>query len=87
MNKNNICTKIASWVLTFTYHDYTTDHSKGTYMQYIDALSKYPVCKIADVNVTHKTMQAQESDKCIITIKEILKTNPCDNYLVKGNIL
>lgn len=87
MEKKDICTRIARWAIMLSEFDYEIEHRKGSRMKHVDALSRNAIVMITQDSLTHKIIQAQETDEHVKAIKEILKSKPFDGYLTKNGVL
>lgn len=88
MEEKDLATRVARWALLLEEFDYSSEHRKGIRMQHVDVLSRYPVMTImATDGLRSKIVKAQGADEEILTIKEILKEKPYEDYLIKDDIL
>lgn len=88
LNKKDLSTKVARWILFMEEYDYTVEHRSGSQIRHADALSRHPVMTINDSNVLANIKRAQSQDEELQTIRELLKDKPSYNgYCLKNNIL
>lgn len=88
MRKTKLSAKIARWALLIEEFDATVEHRAGSRMKHVDSLSRYPVMTISNKdNVVIKITNAQENDPELRAIKEVLKSKPYDDYLIRNNVL
>ncbi|GFX39814.1 retrovirus-related Pol polyprotein from transposon 17.6 [Trichonephila clavipes] len=69
MQKKDLITRIARWVLQLEEFDYEIKHRAGSRMKHVDALSRYPVMMVCNDTLTSKLKKAQEEDNNIQTLK------------------
>ncbi|GFY35470.1 retrovirus-related Pol polyprotein from transposon 17.6 [Trichonephila clavipes] len=60
MQKKELITRIARWVLQLEEFDYEIEHRAGSRMKHVDALSRYPVMIVYSDTLTSKLKKAQE---------------------------
>lgn len=77
--------KVAAWLMELQSFDFTIAHRPGSKMQHVDALSRINL--IQNSGLSHQIRRAQEEDEHIITIKEILKEKPYDDYVLHNGLL
>lgn len=88
LDKKDLCTRVARWVLFLQEYDYVIEHRPGTQMRHVDALSRHPIMIINEQNLTSKISRLQIQDDDLNTIREILKEQPdYKEYFMKGDIL
>lgn len=87
MNKKELSTKVARWALMLSDFNYTIEHRPGSRMRHVDALSRNPVCMVIQDSFTQRIIESQNTDEHIKIIKEVIKTTPYDDYLIRNNIL
>ncbi|GFV63809.1 transposon Ty3-I Gag-Pol polyprotein [Trichonephila clavipes] len=54
MQKKELITRIARWVLQLEEFDYEIEHRAGSRMKHVDALSRYPVMMVYNDTLTSK---------------------------------
>ena len=89
MEKRDLSTRVARWVLLLQEFNYTIEHRSGTKMPHVDALSRSPINIFPVVidDILPKLKLAQDEDNEIKVIKELLKTSNYDNYCERNGIL
>ena len=48
MEKADLCTRVARWVLLLQEFDYDFEHRAGTKMMHVDSLSRHPIMTIEE---------------------------------------
>ncbi|GBN75160.1 hypothetical protein AVEN_272721-1 [Araneus ventricosus] len=87
MSKKDVCNKIARWTLMLEEFNYTIDNRPHSRMRHVDALNRHLVCMLIQDSIVMKIQKAQETGEHLLTIKELLKAAPHDNYAMKNNVL
>ena len=86
MYKKDLSAKIARWAILLSDFDYTIEHRIGKRMPHVDALSRNPIMFI-NTSIVKNISERQDEDDRIKAIKEILKKQPYEDYLLKDNVL
>ncbi|GFX68870.1 retrovirus-related Pol polyprotein from transposon 297 [Trichonephila clavipes] len=81
MQKKELITRIARWVLQLEEFDYEIEHRAGSRMKHVDALSRYPVMMVCNDTLTSKLKNAQEEDDNIQTLKSLLEKQESEEFL------
>ena len=88
MEKNDLCTIVAGWILLLQEYNYEIEYCSGSSMKHVDSLGKYLVMMIRDDWGFTRIKQVQSKDEELQTILNILKDrDDYDGYFTKGNIL
>ncbi|GIX85121.1 hypothetical protein CDAR_94141 [Caerostris darwini] len=87
MEKKDLVTRVARWVLLLEEFDYEITHRPGDRMKHVDALSRYPVMMIVDKTITARLKKAQLEDENICSLKQLLNSNESQEYFTKNEIL
>lgn len=88
MEKKDLCTRVARWVLLLQEYDYEVEHRAGTQMRHVDSLSRYPIMAISEDNTLIRLKQAQGNDDELMAIIHILQEKVShDDYFMKGDLL
>ncbi|XP_076382074.1 uncharacterized protein LOC143260475 [Megalopta genalis] len=78
--------KIARWALILEEFDYEVEHRPGSQLPHVDALSRYPVLIVEDT-VLALVRKKQDEDERIRVIKQVLRTEPYENYVIENSVL
>ena len=84
--KKDLCPKIARWTFLLSEFNYTTEHCKGTIVCHVDALSYHPICMTDQDAFILKIIQDQATDDHIEVIKQIVQTQPYNDYFLKDDV-
>jgi len=88
MDKKDLVTRIARWVLLLEEFDYEIVHRPGQRMQHVDALSRYPVAIITNDTLTSRLKRAQQEVEYIQNLKSVIGTNnAAAEFFNKNDIL
>ncbi|XP_037806852.1 uncharacterized protein LOC119600595 isoform X1 [Lucilia sericata] len=88
LDKKDLCTRVARWILFLQEYDYIVEHRPGSQMRHVDALSRHPIMIIAEDSLISKIIRLQNQDEDLKIIREILKNKPSYNeYFLKGDVL
>lgn len=87
MQKKDLVTRVARWVLLLSEYNYKIEHRPGSRMMHVDALSRYPVMAIVANNVIPTIKKAQDEDGETRVIVEILKDRDFEDYFIRNGIL
>ncbi|GIY15933.1 hypothetical protein CDAR_510641 [Caerostris darwini] len=87
MEKKDLVTRVARWVLLLEEFDYEITHRPGDRMKHVDALSRYPVMMIGDDTITARLKKAQLEDENICSLKQLLNSNESQEYFIRNEIL
>ncbi|GFV63811.1 transposon Tf2-9 polyprotein [Trichonephila clavipes] len=87
MQKKELITRIARWVLQLEEFDYEIEHRAGSRMKHVDALSRYPVMMVYNDTLTSKLKKAQEEDDNIQTFKSFLEKQGSEEFFERNGIL
>ncbi|GFX99463.1 transposon Tf2-9 polyprotein [Trichonephila clavipes] len=84
MDKKDLVTRIARWALLLEEYDYEIVHRSGQRMQYVDALSRYPVTMITSDTLTARLQRAQQKDENIQNFKSLIGTNNATDFFTRN---
>ncbi|GFY04961.1 retrovirus-related Pol polyprotein from transposon 17.6 [Trichonephila clavipes] len=84
MQKKDLITRIARWVLELEEFDYEIEHRAGSRMKHVDALSRYPVMMVCNDTLTSKLKNAQEEDDNIQTLKSLLEKQESEEFFERN---
>ncbi|GFW65186.1 retrovirus-related Pol polyprotein from transposon 17.6 [Trichonephila clavipes] len=87
MDKKDLVTRVARWILLLEEYDYEIVHRSGQRMQHVDALSRYPVTIITSDTLTARLQRAQQEDENIQNLKSLIGTNNATDFFIKNEIL
>ncbi|XP_061390803.1 uncharacterized protein LOC133326139 [Musca vetustissima] len=88
LDKKDLCTRVARWILLLQEYDFTVEHRPGTQMRHVDALSRHPIMVIHDDGLIERIKRLQEMDEDLVTIRDILEEKPdYKGYFAKSGIL
>ena len=88
MEKHDMCTRVARWIIRLQDFNYEVEHRAGSKMSHVDALSRNPIMMIRDDNTLLKMKNAQRRDDELLAIIHILEEKDShDNYFLKGEVL
>lgn len=88
MDKKDLCTRVARYVICLQEYDFTVEHRSGTQMRHVDALSRNPIMIIQEEDIVLNIRRAQVEDDELKTIFEVLKEREnYDGYFMKSNVL
>ncbi|GFY47675.1 transposon Tf2-9 polyprotein [Trichonephila inaurata madagascariensis] len=87
MDKKDSVTRIVRWALLLEEYDYEIVHRSGQRMQYVDALSRYPVTIITSDTLTARLQRAQQEEENIQNLKSLIGTNNATDFSTKNEIL
>lgn len=89
MHKNDLCVRVARWVLLLEEYNYIIEHRPGKNMIHVDALSRNPfsICMIAGErdSVTVKFRRAQQEDDDGKKMFDAVKKKNNDDYVIKND--
>ncbi|XP_076383359.1 uncharacterized protein LOC143260735 [Megalopta genalis] len=86
LHKFNPSPKIARWALILEEFDYEVEHRPGSQLPHEDALSRYPVLIVEDT-VLALVRKKQDENERIRVIKQVLRTEPYENYIIENSVL
>lgn len=84
MNKKDV-RKIATWLMELQPFNFEIVHRQGSQMQHVDALSRMYV--IQTPSLLHNMKKAQYEDEHIMTIIEVIKVKPYNDYVIYNGLL
>lgn len=88
LEKKDLSTRVARWVLLLEEYDYEVEHRSGSQMRHVDALSRYPVMIIDEDTVIAQIRNAQSKDDELAAIIEIVRNDAeFNNYFLKADVL
>lgn len=88
MEKKDLCTRVARWILLLQEFNYKVEHRSGSRMRHVDFLSRHPVMTITEDGVIVRLRRSQLNDEELKRIIEKLKeTHTYDGYIMKNGIL
>ncbi|CAD7013666.1 unnamed protein product [Ceratitis capitata] len=88
LEKKELSTRVARWVLRLQEYDYQVEHRSGLRMKHVDAFSRYPVMVVTNVDILTSIRRAQQQDEDLRAISEIIKEKQAYNdYFEKSGIL
>ncbi|XP_063891889.1 uncharacterized protein LOC135117217 [Helicoverpa armigera] len=87
LNKKDLSTRVARWVMLLEEYDYVIEHRPGSKMQHADALSRNPFIGTIELSLHEQVKQAQLLDDGLKAIIEILKLQPFEDYSYSDGLL
>lgn len=88
LEKKDMCTRVARWILLLQEYDYKVEHRSGSRMRHVDFLSRYPDMTINEDGIKTRLKHSQETDDELKHIIHILQEQDLfDVYMMKGGIL
>ncbi|XP_035890498.1 uncharacterized protein LOC118502383 [Anopheles stephensi] len=78
--------RIARWALMLEEYDYKVIHRPGTSMRHVDALSR-AIMIVTNDPVVEMIITAQKKDERISAIRQLLTTQPYDDYCMNGEVV
>lgn len=89
INKKDLAmsTRVARWIIFLQDYEFTIEHREGSKMKHTDALSRNPYVSAMFSNLHDDLRYAQENDEKLKAIREILKLQPYQDYLLDSDLL
>lgn len=87
MNKKDLSTRVARWILLLEEFDYTVEHRPGVRMKHADALSRNPVVMVIQDGLINALRAAQERDESVKAILKILQNQEYEDYVTQNGLL
>lgn len=92
IKKAEVCTRIARWALFIQDFRYTVEHRPGKNMQHVDALSRNTLPTSMLITECHDSILAklrrnQADDADLTSIREQVKKNPTQEYVIEDGLL
>lgn len=87
MKKRDLCARVARWALQLEEFDCTVQHRAGTSMRHVGALSRIPSVLVVEDKVLQSIKKSQADDTECKAIREVLKKQPYENYVLRCDIL
>lgn len=85
LTKRDVSAKVARWIMYLQDFNYTIMHRPGEKMQHVDALSRN-IC-IIQTELHFRIQKAQEDDEGLKAIKEVLKENNYEDYVLQNDVI
>ncbi|GFX78826.1 retrovirus-related Pol polyprotein from transposon 17.6 [Trichonephila clavipes] len=82
--KKELITHIARWALQLEEFDYEIEHTAGSRMKHVQALSRYPVMMVCNDTLTSKLKKAQEEDDNMQTLKSLLEKQESEEFFERN---
>uniref|UniRef100_A0A6V7JG98 RNA-directed DNA polymerase n=1 Tax=Bracon brevicornis TaxID=1563983 RepID=A0A6V7JG98_9HYME len=88
LEKKDVCPRIQRWALELLHYDYETEHSRGTQMQHVDALSRCTNILILEENPFELNLAiCQNKDENIIEIREKLEKSENELFEMRNGLI
>ncbi|XP_053964372.1 uncharacterized protein LOC128867288 [Anastrepha ludens] len=87
LDKKDLCTRVARWILFLQEYDYEVEHRAGTQMRHVDALSRYAVFSINDDSLVRLRCAQLQDDELKVILDVLREKTIFNDYFTKGGIL
>lgn len=80
-------TRVARWILLLQDYDFEVEHREGSRMRHVDALSRHPYVGAIFADLHDGIRYSQDCEDGMKAIKEILKENSFEDYVLDNGLL